>query len=61
MPDEVTFDAHHLELVVVELRYDARAPLFRDETDLLGEVDRAVRAGAGGGHGWSPMVGCLLR
>src|SRR5258708_39976729 len=39
MPDEVAFQPHDLELVVVHLRDDLWLPLLREEREFLLEVD----------------------
>jgi len=42
VPDELTLDAHELELVVVELRDDSRTPLLSNEAELLLQIDGLV-------------------
>lgn len=58
MPDEVALDADDLELVVVDLRDDAGAPLVADQSRLLEQIDRLVRLS----RVWPPLFApCTVR
>src|SRR5581483_5799704 len=46
MPDEIAFDAHELELVVVHLRNDLGLPLLRDQLEFLRETDCPISHGS---------------
>lgn len=54
VPDEVAFDLHQLELVVVHLGDHPGLPAVVEQGELGGEVDRL---GCAGGHRCAPVVG----